>query len=270
MDYSVLMSVYHKEKAEYLRESMESIFAQTVPTNDFVLVCDGPLGTELETVIADMLASHSDVLHLVRLEKNMGLGNALNEGIRHCKNELVARMDSDDIAVSERCESQLSAFMLDRNLDIMSSTVLEFEENIDSITGKRALPLAHDAICTFSRKRNPFNHPVVMFRKSAVEAAGGYKETYHLFEDYYLWVRMLINGCKGYNTSTPLLFMRVSRDIYRRRGGIKYAVNLLRFHWWIKTCGWGTYHEFMFCAIPHAIICVLPSCIRALVYKVIH
>lgn len=108
--YSVLMSVYVKEKAEYLRMAMDSIWNQTVPTDDFVLVCDGALNDELDAVIEDMEKSHSDSLHVVRLKKNGGLGNALNVGIKHCKNELVARMDSDDISRPERCEKQLAVF----------------------------------------------------------------------------------------------------------------------------------------------------------------
>lgn len=96
-NYSVLMSVYHGEKAEYLRLSANSILSQTVPTNDFVLMCDGPLTEELDAVIEDLLREHSDVLHVIRLEENRGLGDALNAGIQYCKNELIARMDSDDI-----------------------------------------------------------------------------------------------------------------------------------------------------------------------------
>ena len=104
-NYSVLMSVYHKEKAEFLREALDSIWNQTVQTDDFVLVCDGPLNEELDSVIAEHEKAHPGVLHVIRLEKNGGLGNALNIGIKQCKNELIARMDSDDISYPDRCES---------------------------------------------------------------------------------------------------------------------------------------------------------------------
>lgn len=118
MDYSVLMSVYHKERPEFLRQAMESIAKQTVPTNDFVLVCDGPLNEQLDEVIAQMQDMFGQLLHVVRLEKNMGLGNALNIGIQHCKNDLVARMDSDDISRPDRCERQLRIFSERSELDI--------------------------------------------------------------------------------------------------------------------------------------------------------
>ena len=104
-NYSVLMSVYFKEKPDFLRQSMESILNQTVKTNNFILVCDGPLNEGLDAVIAEMQTKFGEVLHVVRLEKNGGLGNALNEGMKHCKNELVARMDSDDISKSIDCRN---------------------------------------------------------------------------------------------------------------------------------------------------------------------
>ena len=102
-DYSVLMAVYSKEQPEHLRQAMESIYNQTVPTNNFVLVCDGPLTGELDAAISDMQERFGASLEIVRLANNGGLGNALNEGIKHCKNELIARMDSDDIAYPDRC-----------------------------------------------------------------------------------------------------------------------------------------------------------------------
>ena len=103
-NYSVLMSVYAKERPEFLRLSTESMLAQTVKTNNFVLVCDGPLTPELDAIVAELQQKHGDLFHVIRLETNQGLAHALNRGLRECKNELVARMDSDDIAVPDRCE----------------------------------------------------------------------------------------------------------------------------------------------------------------------
>lgn len=222
MRYSVLMSVYHKEKPAYLAQSMESILAQTTPADDFVLVCDGPLGTALDAVVDRMRTKFGDVLQVVRLPQNQGLGNALNAGLTHCKNELVARMDSDDIARADRCERQLAVFARMPEVSIVSGTVEEFSDTPDQISARRVLPENQSDIVAFSKKRNPFNHPCVMYRKDAVAAAGGYIELF-LLEDYYLWVRMLISGCQGYNIQQPLLWMRAGSDMYKRRGGWKYA-----------------------------------------------
>lgn len=269
-NYSVLMSVYYKEKPAYLRESMESIYNQTIPTNDFVLVCDGPLNEELNVVIAEMQYKFGNVLNVVRLEKNSGLGNALNEGLKYCKNEIVARMDSDDISFADRCEREINCMEADNELSVVSGTILEFQDDIDKIIGTRKIPLLHKEICEFSKKRNPFNHPAVMFKKTEVEKAGGYSEEYPLFEDYYLWIRMLKNGSAGRNIEAPVLYMRTSTDMYMRRGGKIYAKNMLRFHKWMNSIKWSSRLDYLSGALPHAIICVMPNIVRKGIYKVLH
>ena len=219
--YSVLMSVYAKEKASYLLEAMNSIWNQTVPTDDFILVCDGPLTAALEDVISEMEKAHK-ALHVVRLEKNGGLGNALNAGMKHCKHELVARMDSDDISRPNRCALQLSAFGQHPEISICSGTIEEFSSSPEIIEARRILPKSQKEILAFSKTRNPFNHPCTMYKKSAVEAAGGYQDFY-LLEDYFLWIRMLQKGAVGFNLPEPLLWMRAGSDLYKRRSGIEYA-----------------------------------------------
>lgn len=268
--YSVLMSVYFKENPEFLRQSMESIYNQTISTDNFVLVCDGYLNAGLYKVIEEQKKKFREVLKVIQLEKNCGLGNALNEGMKHCRHEFVARMDSDDISFPERCERQLEAFKDRTEIAVCSGTVLEFWNTPDQITGKRALPEKHKDICKFSHKRNPFNHPAVMFRKSAVEKSGGYQERYHLFEDYDLWVRMLMKGYQGYNLKIPLLYMRVPEDMYARRGGKSYARTMLQFHWWMLQKRWTKGSEYITGAVPHALICILPNKIRKQIYQRLH
>ena len=163
--YSVLMSVYSKENPAWLKLAIESIQDQTLPTSDFVLVCDGPLTPELDGVIAEKHCQMGEILMVVRLEKNVGLGNALNEGIKHCRNELVARMDSDDIAYPDRCEKQVAIFNKYPIVSICSGTVMEFSKNPETINCKRVLPEKNKEIIEFAKKRNPFNHPCVMYEK---------------------------------------------------------------------------------------------------------
>lgn len=221
-EYSVLMSVYHKEKPEYLKQAIESIQAQTLPTNNFVLVCDGPLNDALDRVIVAKQQEMGAVLNVVRLAKNGGLGNALNEGIKHCKNELVARMDSDDIAYPDRCERQIAVFNTHPEVSICSGIVEEFTTDPNIVDTRRVPPEINAEIVEFAKKRNPFNHPCVMYKKTAVEAAGSYQDFY-LLEDYYLWLRMLMAGYQGYNIQEPLLHMRAGSEMYLRRAGWKYA-----------------------------------------------
>lgn len=268
--YSVLMSVYAKEKAEYLKQAMESIWNQTVQTDDFVLVCDGPLNNELDAVIESMQYDHPDSLHVIRMKENGGLGVALNVGLKHCRHDLIARMDSDDIACHDRCERQIALFREHPEVSLCSGTVIEFIHSTDHIVGKRELPGTYEEIIEFSKKRNPCNHPAVMFKRTAVEAAGGYDEKFHLFEDYYLWVRMLRNGVKAMNITDVILYMRTPVDLYLRRGGRDYAKNMLAFHRWMKSVGWISTGGYLTGALPHALICVMPNSIRKLVYKMLH
>ena len=130
-NYSVLMSVYFKEKPEYLRQAIESMLCQTVQTDDFVLVCDGPLTADLNEVIAEY--KDNPIFHLVRLKENVGIGLAANIGIEHCKNELIAKMDSDDIAVAQRCEWQLHEFKMNPELAVLGGQLYEFVDSIDNV-----------------------------------------------------------------------------------------------------------------------------------------
>lgn len=264
-DYSVLMSVYNKEKPVYLKTSIQSMLNQTVLTNDFVIVCDGPLTGEVDEVVRDFEKKYPDMIHVVRLKKNVGLGRALNAGLRHCKNELVARMDSDDVSLPQRCEEELRIFEA-MDLDIVGGTVQEFEKSTENITSNRVLPENTEDIFKFSKKRNPFNHPAVMFRKSKVEEAGGYRE-FPYFEDYDLWVRMLKNGAKGYNIKQPVMYMRAGSGMYARRGGIGYVKCIWRFKRHLRRIGYTSRLEFLSSTVPHMIVGIMPNGLRELVYK---
>lgn len=266
--YSVLMSVYQKENAEYLRTAMNSIWNQTIPTDDFILVCDGPLNEELDAVIEKMEKEHPDTLYVVRLEKNGGLGNALNEGIKHCIHELVARMDSDDISRPDRCERQLKVFQEHPNVSVVSGIVEEFTTSTDQIEARRVPPETQDEIVQFAKKRNPFNHPCVMYKKSAVEAAGGYQDFY-LLEDYYLWIRMLQNGSNGYNLQEPLLWMRAGSGMYRRRAGWKYAKSQKALFKYMKNSGFISGSQYVKSLAVRGASSIAPNWVRESVFKTV-
>lgn len=249
MDYSVLMSVYFKEKPEYLRKSMNSMFGQTVATNDFVLVCDGPLTPELDAVIDEMQQAHPEVLRVLRLEKNVGLGCALNAGVNYCRNELIARMDSDDIAVPERCERELAVFEQHPELSIVGSVIEEFSEDEHIADAWRVVPEKHEDILRFAKTRNPFNHPSVMYRKQAVLDAGNYQSV-RFMQDYYLWVAMLIKGHKGYNIQDTLVYMRAGGELFKRRAGKLYIKIQLDLFKQMLDKGFISYPRYlMSCAI---------------------
>lgn len=226
MEFSVLVSVYKKENPIFLEESLNSILSQSLCPTEVVLVKDGPLTLELD----DVIRKYDDLINLkiISLEYNSGLGIALNKGLEYCSYEIVARMDTDDIAKYDRFEKQIAILKQYPNIDVVGSWVNEFVgKSIDNIVSVRKLPENSNDIYIFAKRRNPINHPTVMFRKNAVYAAGGYQD-FPLFEDYYLWIRMLVKGYSFYNIPQSLLYFRTSTDVYKRRGGWKYAINECR------------------------------------------
>ena len=214
--YSVLMSIYYKENPEYFKLSIESMLAQTLKPDEIVIVKDGPLTPELNQVVDNYFNKESDLFTIVTLEKNMGLGLALNEGLKRCRNELVARMDTDDISIKNRCELQLEEFKKNPELCIVGAWTNEFYNEPTNIVASRIVPEKHEDIMKFSRRRSPFNHPTVMYKRSAVLACGGYRDVMRK-EDIDLFVRMLHNGCLSMNIPKPLLFFRSNEDNYMRR-----------------------------------------------------
>ena len=264
-NFSVLLSIYYKEQTSYLKQSLDSILTQTKPPSEIILVKDGSLTEELNTYIEKCTKSNP-TLKIVSLPTNLGLGKALNEGLKHCTYDIVARMDTDDIAKSDRFEKQIKIFEEHPKIDIVGTWIDEFEGDLQNIISTRKLPETHKEIYHYAQKRNPINHPTVMFRKQAVIDAGGYQH-FPLFEDYYLWVRMLLNGAKFYNIQESLLYFRFSPDMFKRRGGFKYACTEAKFQWHI--------HQLGFINLPKTIlnICIrfgtriIPNGFRSWIYK---
>ncbi|GAE28186.1 glycosyltransferase [Halalkalibacter wakoensis JCM 9140] len=215
-DYSVLMSVYHKENPTYFRTSIESMINQTLPPNQIVIVKDGKLTDELNEVIKEYELFYPNMFTIVPLNNNVGLGSALNEGLKQCRNELVARMDADDISVRERCELQVQEFINNSNLSIVGAIIDEFYEDPNDIVSSRVVPTSHKDILKFSRRRNPFNHPTVMYKKSEVLCCGGYGK-YRRNQDLDLFVRMLNSGYIAANIGKALVLFRANEDNLKRR-----------------------------------------------------
>ena len=263
--FSVLLSLYAKEKPSYLNQCLNSIFTQTLFPDEIVLVKDGPLTVELDAIISKYEMQYP-ILKIVSLPVNQGLGKALNEGLKHCSYDLVARMDTDDIAKPDRFEKQIRVFQEHPELDVVGAWIDEFEETTSNIISTRKLPEVHDDICQFAKKRNPENHPVIMFRKQAVLAAGGYQH-FPLFEDYYLWIRMLQNGAKFYNIQESLLYFRFSPAMFKRRGGLKYVTTELRFQNRLRNLGFITSSEYLYNVFIRVITRMMPNTLRAVLYK---
>ena len=220
--FSVLMSVYYKENPLFLHSALASIANQTILPNEIILVKDGKLGTELEQIIHEWEKKIGNILRIISLDKNRGLGQALNVGLEHCTYEWIARMDSDDIALPERFEKQFAYLVENSDLDILGSWICEFDNDPAVCSRERRVPASHKHIVTFARYRNPLNHMTVVFRKGAVEEAGGYMPM-NGFEDYFLWMRMLMKGKRFANLSEVLVKARTGQGMIARRQGWQYA-----------------------------------------------
>lgn len=264
--YSVLMAVYGKEKPEFFRQSIESMLAQTLPFSDFVLVCDGALTHELNEVISWAQEEMGEKLQIIRLKENKGLGKALRTGVPRCRCSVIARMDSDDISRPDRCERQFRIIERD-GYDLVSGTLQEFVREPGDMDRLRVLPRTSEEILQYAKKRNPFNHPCVMFRKESVLHAGSYQD-FPGFEDYYLWVRMLRKGCKGYNVQEVILDMRTGNGMYDRRGGRDYLYWVLRFQRYLYCKNFITKKEYIQNCLVRTTVGAIPGGAREKFYHV--
>ncbi|MCC4323955.1 glycosyltransferase [Limosilactobacillus reuteri] len=230
-DFSVLMSVYKREKPEYLDEALSSIENQTIIPTEIILVEDGPIPIELKKVIIKHKKKWGNSFKDIVLEKNQGLAAALRLGTEYVSTNWIARMDSDDISVPNRFEFQLKEILKNPNLAIVGGQIKEFALNINNVVGQREVPISQNLICDFIKWRSPFNHPTVMLNKKIVKKVGGYISFGNL-EDYYLWTRIIANNYNVKNISDVLVYMRVDDGMYSRRGNIKnikYFYKLRRY-----------------------------------------
>lgn len=264
--FSVLMSLYIKEKPEYFCQCMESVLRQTVLPDEIVIVKDGPLTAELENTLAEYVAADPELYTIVPLEKNVGLGLALAEGILHCRNELVARMDTDDISADDRFEKQLCAFADHPEIDICGGQIAEFEGSIDNIVARRTVPTDHASIVRYQKRRDAFNHVTVMFKKSAVLRAGNYQSAL-LMEDTMLWANMIMAGAQCMNLEDTLVFVRVGADMFERRGGWKYFLKYKEGRKKVYDTGFISRWDYDYTLMVQLVVALMPQKLRGFVFK---
>lgn len=263
--FSVLMSVYIRDEARYLDEALSSIFSNSILPNEIILVKDGLLTEELNQIIEKFMEKYP-IFKIIQNEKNLGLGLSLAKGILECSNEYIARMDSDDICKPDRFEKQI--IYLSEGYDVVSCWSEFFENDINNIIAVKKRPEYHEEIIKLAKKRSPISHAGTMYKKSAVLKVGNYKH-YLYYEDYHLWVRMIMAGCRFYNIQEPLLLVRSSYNQIGRRGGYSYLKTEIQAHHDFYKMGFLTIFEFIRNIFIRIIIRLNPIQVRKYLYLLI-
>lgn len=266
--FSVCTSVCRNDKSEFVRVALDSMLVhQSIKPDEIVLVQDGPVPEELSLLLAEYEGKYPKVLHIIRLEKNGGLGNALRLGVENAKYDIIARMDSDDICLPDRFEKQLAFMEAHPDCDIVGGQMTEFIDSPDNIVGRREVPLTNEEIYEFMKSRCALNHVTVMFRKEAVMKAGNYQDWFWN-EDYYLWVRMMMAGCKFANIPDVAVNVRSGAGQYACRGGKKYFDSEIGIKKLMLEKGMINRREYVVNYVQRFIIqLLLPNSVRGWVFR---
>lgn len=266
MKFSVLMSVYRNDKREYVEETIKSIWDnQTLKPDEIVLMVDGPVPDELDSYVRELSAK--DTFKVYWQEENQGLGKTMSNGVLKCTNELIARMDSDDIALPDRFEKQVKYLTENPDISIVGGQISEFIDTPENIVGYRKVPPSSDDCRAYYRDRDPLNHMTVMFRKSDIIASGNYQHWY-LDEDTYLWGRVLKKGFKIANLQDVLVNVRSGKDMYARRGGWKYFKSDTAILKWKRENGFLGFGRYLYnCLIRFTVQVMMPNKLRGFIFK---
>ncbi len=266
--FSVLIPVYIKENPRYLFESLESLIHQTLLPNEIVLVEDGALTNELYDIIDTFTNKYKELFTIVKIAKNSGMGVAMNTGLKVCKYEWVARMDSDDVCVNTRFEQQIDFLKKNPSIDVIGSNIEEFVNSVGDLNQRRTVPEKHEEILHFSKFRNPMNHMTVIFKKSKALAVGGYWH-HRVLEDYHLWFMMLNSNCVFYNLQEALVYARIGNNMLGRRKGWSYLKMEFKFFYKMKRSAFITNVQMYKAISSRVIMKILPSKILLVAYRLI-
>lgn len=264
--YSVLMSVYEKEKPQNLSESLESILLQTVPPDELILVCDGKLTDELNVIIKAFESEYQKIFRSVRLLENVGTGMAANEGIKACQNELIAKMDSDDVCVPDRFQRQLMMFLKNPKLDMVGGYIEEFDDTTKEPIAIKKTPISHEEILKYARRRSPFNNQTLIYRKSFAQKVGGYTDIKRC-EDYEFITKMLMAGAVGENMPEVLVRYRVTKDNYKRRKNWSNTKSFIKVRWGLYKARFSSFLDFLVPTTAQLLMFIMPERFTSWAYR---
>ncbi|EOZ6414018.1 glycosyltransferase [Cronobacter turicensis] len=267
--FSVLISVYKKDRPEYLKVSLESIYNdQEVKPAQIVIVGDGPLTDDLMKIITNFSESITDdIVDFIPLDTNYGLAVALNRGLAQCKYDLVARMDADDISLPARFATQYQFMINNPEVDVCGTYVEEIDSESERHISIRRVPLTQPDILSFGKKRSPVSHPSVMFKRSTILSFGGYP-LFRKSQDFALWSLLLVNGAHFANINTVLLKMRTGQELMARRGlsHLKFEYQVLKYQ---KSINFISALEFTRFLMIRAVFRIMPNKLKKQLYNIV-
>jgi glycosyltransferase involved in cell wall biosynthesis len=267
MGFSVLISVYDKENPVFLNKALQSIWdTQSLRPSEIVLVKDGHLNDGLEQIVQIWKSKLKEILVLIQIDKNVGLGGALNIGLASCRHDFIARMDSDDIALPTRLELQYKFLKTNPHISVVGTFIEEFVSLPGDSKAKRILPVDPELLVSFSVMRNPLNHMTVMFRKTDVMSVGSY-ENQPFFEDYHLWLKLSNSGFKIANLDKVLLFVRTGNDMIGRRHGVQYVKHEFSFFYRVYKDGYLTFTQMIVNLCLRTPLRLIPKSLLKIVYR---
>ncbi len=263
--FAVLMAVYLRDDPRLFEVAVDSVFLNNLQPTQFVLVADGPLSEGLEQMLQTLQQRYSNRVELLRLPANVGLAHALNAGLRYITLPWVVRADADDFNLPRRFAALATMLASQPELELMSSAILEVEAT-GQPNAVRGVPTSEAEIRQFAKIRNPFNHMAVAYRRDAVLSCGGYPNV-HLKEDYALWCYMLARKTRVANTAEVLVHATAGRDMYRRRGGWRYAKAEWELQNVMVSCGLKTRVRAWCDGLLRASVFLAPEGLRGKVYE---
>jgi len=263
--FTVLMAVCGEDDPKLFTKALASVFDNDLQPDQSVLVIDGPIQDELDTQVKT--AGNKYAVEIIRLAKNEGLATALNAGLAHIQTEWVVRADADDYNLPQRFSRMAQLIRSDPKLDLAGSAVLELER--DGIpVALREMPSQHDDILRFMKRRNPFNHMTIACRRALVECCGGYPDIY-LREDYALWAKMVKAGARCANLSEVLVHATAGKDLYRRRGGLRYVLAEREIQNIMIQLGMKSRLQGLLDGVARSSVFIAPVFLRRLIYEML-
>ena len=241
--FSVLLPIWAGDRPDFLAAAFEStVDGQTRPPDQVVVVQDGPIGAQLGERVAELTGASRVPVDVLVLERNIGLGPALDAGLAACRHPIVARMDADDISVAHRFAVQLP--VIESGVDIVGSGLAEFTDDPEQVVSTRTPPIEPADIRERARFAVPFNHPTVVYRRDLVLAVGGYTD-FARMEDYLLWAKLILAGARVANVAEPLVKYRVGAGAYARRGGLEQLRTELEVQRRFRRLGFTTRNQYL-------------------------